>query len=338
MILFISGINHSVQAKKLRVVATLSNYGDIARIIGGDHVDVFSIGNGDQDPHFIRPKPSYASLLQKADVFISTGLDLELWEPALLTKAGHARIMPGNPGYIGVSTGITLLEKPVTVSREMGDIHVYGNPHVYTSPWLMRTVAKNIAEGFKRVDPDNAETYDRNLQTFLDRIDRALFGDTLVNMFGSRLLEKLMNSGRFWYFMENKQYKGKPLKAYLGGWMKKMLPLRGKTIVCYHKIWIYFTTLFGIHILDYIEPKPGIPPGPGHVAQVIREMKEKHVHILLSASYFPASKVEQVAQKAGARPVIVSMGVTQQYPTYFDVVDQWVEKLTRAFHSASRER
>ncbi len=318
---------------RVRVVATLTNYGFVAQFIGGPHVDVVSIADGTEDPHFVKPKPSYAVLVQNADLFISTGLDLELWEPALLAKAGNARVMPGSPGYVAAAAGIPLLEVPATASRAEGDIHIYGNPHIYTSPWLMKRVATNIAQGLIRVDSAHRDVYERNLQRFKDEVDRRLFGDALVQMFGGDLLDRLVESGQLISFLQSKTYQGRPLIDRLGGWLKAGLVFRDRKVVCYHKDWVYFATLFGQQIVDYIEPKPGIPPSPQHVAQVIERMQRENVRVLIAAVYFDQGKVRTVAERAGAVPVVIPMGVTAQVPTYWDVVDFWVRSIADAFQA-----
>ncbi len=327
-------VRAQVPTGHVRVVATLTNYAFVARYIGGPHVDVVAIADGRVDPHFVKPKPSYAVRIRNADLFISTGLDLELWEPALLARAGNARVMPGRPGYVAVSRGIRLLEKPVSASRAEGDIHIYGNPHVYTSPYLMKKVAENIAQGLIRIDPAHRATYEQNLQRFKDEIDRRLFGKTLVRMLGGALLDRLIETGRLEDVLTHRTYRGKPLKDYLGGWLGAAWAIRGRALVCYHKNWIYFATLFGLRIANYVEPKPGIPPTPQHVAEVIAQMRNENLRVLLAAAYFDRGKVLAVADRAGAVPVIVPMGVTDALPTYFDVVDHWVRSLVDAFTRA----
>jgi ABC-type Zn uptake system ZnuABC Zn-binding protein ZnuA len=132
---------------KIRVVATLPAYAWAAEEIGGDDVEVHSIARGNQDAHFVRPRPSYTVLLRKADLFISTGLDLELWVPTLLDAAGNRRILEGQPGYVAAWPGIDLLEIPTTLSRSEGDVHIYGNPHIHTGPLNMVAVARNVLAG-----------------------------------------------------------------------------------------------------------------------------------------------------------------------------------------------
>ena len=137
----------------IRVVATLPVYAEIAKEIGGAEVDVSSIANPNEDAHFVRPKPSFALDLRRADMFINTGLDLELWVPTLLDRAGNAQVMEGGRGYVTTYTGIRLLDIPVAADRSAGDVHIYGNPHLTTDPLRALQVARNITTGLKRVSP-----------------------------------------------------------------------------------------------------------------------------------------------------------------------------------------
>ena len=118
----------------LRVVTSLTTYGAIAREIVGDRGTVTSIAQGNEDPHFVQPKPSFVAVLRNADLFVTTGMDLELWVPALLDRAGNRNILEGGPGYVPAYKGINLLEIPTSLSRSQGDIHVDGNPHIHTDP------------------------------------------------------------------------------------------------------------------------------------------------------------------------------------------------------------
>ncbi|NLI48332.1 MAG: zinc ABC transporter solute-binding protein [Acidobacteria bacterium] len=245
---------------KLRVVVTYSAYHSIAEYIGGDKVVVSHIVEGNQDPHIVRPKPSLAVMLKSADVYVATGMDLEMWSPALVDMSGNPNIRSGQKGYVSASAGLRLLETPVTISRAEGDVHIYGNPHIHTSPLNGKTIAENICVGLKRNAPEHAEYFDQNLKRFIEEIDRRTFGDELVRLLGGRVLTDLAQKGQLFSFLENKQYHGQPLSARLGGWMKAAEPLRGLKIVAYHKNISYFAELFNIEIVDYLEPKPGIPP------------------------------------------------------------------------------
>jgi ABC-type Zn uptake system ZnuABC Zn-binding protein ZnuA len=317
----------------IQVVTTLPTYAWLAREVGGEAVEAVSIARGNQDAHFVEPRPSYAVLLKKADLFVTTGLDLELWAPTLLDKAGNRSIREGQPGYVAAHPGVAMLDVPASADRAGGDVHIFGNPHLHTSPLNAKIVARNIAEGLKRVAPREAERFDANLRRLEDRIDRALFGDELVDLLGGSTLASLAAAGRLLDFLEQKEYRGRPLVGLLGGWLGRMAPHRGSRIICYHKNWIYFTTLFGLEIVDYVEPKPGIPPTPRHLAHLIDEIGHEGVRAILAANYFEASKPRTLAERTGVPAIIVSLEVGGEPGTddYFRLVDNWVGRLADAF-------
>jgi zinc/manganese transport system substrate-binding protein len=312
----------------VKVVTTVQDYAAIAREIGRDRVEVEAIVAGNADAHFIKPKPSYAIMLRDADLFVSTGLDLELWAPVIVNKAGNRKIVDGAEGYVSASHGLELLEKPASMDRSAGDVHIYGNPHITTSPLNITVIARNIATGLCKVDPEGCDTYKVNLDDFNDRIARRLYGDQLVEALGVDALDPLARSGRLVPFLEEHGLVGE-----LGGWLGEAMPFRGQKLVCYHKNWIYFTTLFGLSVVDYVEPKPGIPPTARHVAELIERIENEHVHVLLTANYFERSKPELIAERTGIVPVVVPMYVQGEpgIETYFDLVDLWVGRLKTAF-------
>ena len=318
--------------EKLNVVTTLSIYADIAKQIGKDKITVQYIVPGDQDAHFVRPKPSYAVMLSKADVFVTTGLDLELWVPSIVDMSKNSRIRSGQEGYVAAYDGIELLEKPTVLSRSEGGLHIYGNPHITTSPLNWKVIAENITIGLEKNDPANRNFYRSNLKAFQDEVDRRTFGDELVKLMGGKLLTKLANSGQLMDFLNNKSYGDKKLIDYLGGWLKEGMAFRNKKIVTYHRNWSYFRQLFGIVIIGYVEPKPGIPPSPKHVEELIRKMKENNVKVVLAANYFDENKVRNICAKVGAVPVIVPLYVDGAPGTenVFKLADYWVNHLKAA--------
>jgi len=317
----------------VRVVATLTDYASIAREIGGDRVEVDSIAEGDEDPHFVRPKPSYAQRLSRADLFITTGLDLELWAPSVIDKSQNPDIREGQVGYVAVADGIDLLEIPSIVDRSQGGVHIYGNPHIHTSPLNAKHIAQNIAIGLKKVDPAGGETYARNLERFQRRIDERLFGKDLVAILGGKTLERLALSGNLISFLENKELRGERLVDKLGGWMKDLLPLRGRKLVTYHKNWIYFTRLFGLEVVGEVEPKPSIPPSPRDVEKLIRTMDRLDVKVVLAANYYDEDKVERICEAVGAVATVVPISVNGApgVEDYFRLVDGWVSRLKSSY-------
>ena len=316
----------------VKVVTTLPVYASVVEKIGGERVEVAAISRSGEDAHFVRPKPSFAVLLRDADLFVTTGLDLELWAPILIDKSGNRRIRRGENGYVSASQGVPLLDIPSVIDRSAGDVHIYGNPHIANTPLNVKIIAANISKGLARIDPPGASVYERNLERFNQRLDEAIYGAELVKTLGSETLDSLARQGRLIPFLQTQELEGKTLIDQLGGWLAAAMPFRGQKIVAYHKNWIYFTELFGLEVVDYVEPKPGIPPSARHVHELLNEIRDQKVRVLLAASYFDTRKVESVAERTGSRPVVLPLGPGGEGPSdYFSLVDFWVSELVAAF-------
>ena len=331
------GAHQQAPPAKVKVVTSLTTYAAIAREIVGDRGEVNSIAQGDENPHYVQPKPSFVPLLSDADVFVTTGLDLELWVPGLLDKAGNAKVTEGGVGYVAAYAGIQLLDVPSTYSRSAGDIHVFGNPHIWEEPLNGVQIARNILTGLKRVSPENADYFTQREKDFEDRVYKALYGDALVGLLGGQTLADLDHQGKLFDFLTQRRYQGAPLVNRLGGWLKQGLIFRGREMACYHKEWDYFSREFGIPCVDYIEPKPGIPPTPKHVRELIDLMQQRHVRVLLSPGYFDHNQIRQVAERTGAKAVIVpaNVGGAAGVNTFVDLINTIVGSLTRAFQDTA---
>jgi ABC-type Zn uptake system ZnuABC Zn-binding protein ZnuA len=325
------GASHAA-SPALKVVTTLPDYAFVARAVGADRVDVTAIVRGDQDAHFIRPKPSFVNLVRDAQVLVDTGLDLETWVPTVVDKSGNQRVRSGQLGYVAAAQAMRLLEKPKVISRIEGGLHVYGNPHVTTSPINMKRVARNIALGLTKNDPEGKELYSRNLRAFEREMDRRLFGEDLVEILGGETLCDLAEKGRLLPFLQSQEFEGRPLADRLGGWMKDLMPLRGVPMVTYHKNWVYFLDLFDMEEAGTVEPKPGIPPSTRHVADLVNLMEVRDIRLILAANYFDAERVRGVGGRVGAVPVIVPLyvGGAEGVETYFQLFDLWVRNLLNA--------
>jgi ABC-type Zn uptake system ZnuABC Zn-binding protein ZnuA len=322
----------------LSVVATLPDYAVLAEHIGGERVAVEAIVRGDQDAHFIRPKPSFVDMVKKADVLIATGLDLELWLPTVVDKSGNTRVRSGQIGFVAASRGVKLLEVPVNISRSEGGVHGYGNPHLTSSPLNLKIAARNITAGLIKNDPAGRELYEASLETLLAEIDRHLFGRELLEILGAETLTNLAEKGTLIPFLERQQFRGRPLIDSLDGWMKRMLPLRGLEIVTYHKNWVYFLTLFDLVEAGTVEPKPGIPPSPKHVTELVELMRVRGIRVILAANYFDEQKIRTVAKRVDAVPVIVPLyvGGADGVDTVFRLMDHWTERLVAAYDAVAR--
>src|SRR5262249_2585563 len=232
----------TLAAGKLYVVTTTSDLACIAREVGGDKVEVESLALGTQDPHFVDPKPSFIVKLNRADLYIKRGLDIEVgWAPVLEKGARNENILSGGRGYVDASIGIAPLEIPGgVVSRALGDVHPYGNPHYQLDPANAKVIAKNIVDGLIRVDAANRTSYEARLADFSGRLDERV-----------------------------------------AGWVHTLAPYRGAKIVTYHKSWDYFAQRFGLEIIGNMEPKPGVAPSPAHLAQLITLMQDQHCKLVI---------------------------------------------------------
>jgi ABC-type Zn uptake system ZnuABC Zn-binding protein ZnuA len=318
-------------ADRILVVTTFSDFASIAREITGDLAVVEHLSYGDQDPHFVPPKPSLALKLKEADMLVSTGFDLELWLATLQDKARNREIMDGAKGFVTVSPGIEVLQKPTTLSRSEGDVHIMGNPHFHTSPLNWKQISENILIGLRRVDPANTGIYEANQKAFVDRMYRSMFGDDLVDMFGGERLGDLLRAGTLFEFLDH-EYEGEKLEARLGGWVAKAMPFRGMAVVAYHKNWAYFAKDFGLTVLGYIEPKPGIPPTPKHVERTIQLIDDRGIDMMLVATYFEKRKPMTIAKKTGIEAIFLplSVGAIPEATNGFSLVDYWIDSINAA--------
>ena len=279
-------------ADKLRVVAPTPDLAAHAREIGGTAVDVTALAKPTEDPHFVDAKPSHIVTLNRADVLIEGGAELELgWLPPLLESSRNAKIATGAPGRIVASQGIRMLEVPATFDRSKGDVHSLGNPHFLIDPVNVKIVAAQMAEHFTRVDPSSAATFKANLASFNAKLD-----------------------------------------TKLAEWQKQLEPFRGAKFVTYHKDFVYFADRFKLEVVETLEPKPGIAPSPAHLARVIEAMKAAPARVIVVQPYQNRKTAETVARQTGAKVVDISQqpGARKDTPTYFDMMDYMVTTLATA--------
>ncbi len=289
---FLLNLFFVTNAKTIKVVTTTTDLKSITEMIGGDKVSVMSIAEGYQNPHFVDPKPSYIISLSNANMFVTVGLDLEIgWSPQLLTSSRNPKIQKGSAGYVDASEGVGLLQVPSSINRGEGDIHIYGNPHYWLDPLNGKVIARNIANGLERLDPDNKSFYENNLQTFFSKIN-----------------------------------------AKMQEWQAKMAPYKGTPLIAYHNEWVYFERRFGLHIVDFMEPKPGIPPSPSQLVKVIKEVKADNIKVIISSPYFTTSSSDVVSKQTGAKELTLatSTGGFPSIKNYFDLFDYDIDHLIAA--------
>ena len=274
---------------KVKVVATLQWIGSVANEIGKEHVEVTTLVKPNQDPHLVDAKPSMILATRKADILMYNGLDLEIgYLPVLIESSRNPNIQPGKPGNFDGSHFVTVLEKPISVDRSMGDVHPLGNPHYHYSARNILAVAEGMANALSTIDPSHADAYKANLATFREKV-RA----------------------------NQKEWSG--------------LPLKGKRYVAYHKYFEYLAADYGLKIVAYVEPKPGIPPSAGYIERLIETIKETRPDGILLTPYYGRRETDFLTQKTGVRSIVVphDVGATPGATDWFSFMDQALSALVK---------
>jgi zinc/manganese transport system substrate-binding protein len=291
---FVLAVGARAQAQgKLNVVAATEDLASIAREVGGDRISIDSIAKGYQDPHFVEAKPSFILKLQKADLLIVVGRELEIgWLPPLMQQSRNNTIQVGAQGYLDASLAARILEVPTgQITRAMGDVHPLGNPHYWLDPENGKRVAKEIADKLSELRPNDKAYFDQRLADFNQRLDAA---------------EKR--------------------------WLDAIAPYKGTKIVTYHRSFPNFAERFGLDIIGYVEPRPGIPPTPQHTLDLINEMKRQNVKIVMVEPYFDLKTPNSIGQQTGAQVLVMppSVGGVKEASDYFKLFDYDINLLVDA--------
>jgi zinc/manganese transport system substrate-binding protein len=281
-----------------KVITTTEDLAALVREVGGDKVSVEALARGYQDPHFVEPKPSFIIKLHDADLLIVIGRELEIgWLPPILTQSRNAKIQLGAPGYLDASTGVRILEIPT------GQItRAMGDVHPAGNPhyWL---------------DPENGRIIAKSILEALARIspgDRATFEQRYAD-FDKRLAEAQKR------------------------WTAAMAPYKSTKVVTYHRSWPNFTERFGLDVIGYVEPKPGIPPSPSHTIDLIQEMKRQQVKLILVEPYFDLKTPQSIAREVGGQVLVLtpSVGGVKEAANYIALFDYNINLLTGALKQAA---
>jgi zinc/manganese transport system substrate-binding protein len=320
---------------KLKVLATTTDVRELCREVAGDDADVTCLMKGPEDPHFLDARPSFIRAAAEADALVVTGMELEIgYEPLLLSESRNGKIQKGQPGYVDCSTDVEKLEVPTgTVDRSLGDVHPFGNPHYLTDPVRAKKAAKTIADAFATIDPPHADAYKKRLADFVRRVDVAMWGDALVAEQKPERLENRLADGTLLDFLKQRKLDGK-----LGGLAAELAPFSGKKVVAYHGTMLYLLTRFHLEELGQLEPKPGIPPSPKHLAELEERMKSESVKVVLYNAYQPARTAESVASEIGGVAVKLAH-MPDSLPgtsTYLDALAFNVKALAQALRGTAK--
>lgn len=277
----------------LRVVTTTEDVAAIAREVGGSFVNAESLTRGSQDPHFVEARPSLILKASRADLFIQIGLGLEVgWAPGLLMGARNPQIQPGAPGYLEVSRQIEPLEIPSAPVDRS-----QGDVHPFGNPHYL-------------LDPENGRLVAHDIAQRLAALvpDQAIVIDQHRRAFVERLGEAIAR------------------------WTARMKPYGGAKVVTYHKSWSYFARRFGLEVVGYVEPKPGIPPSPAHINHLMDLMRQEKVRLIIIEPYVSRSIPDLLARETRANVLVLppSVGGVEGVKTYIDLFDHLIGRLTAA--------
>lgn len=320
---------HPAPLPPLQVCATVPDLGQLVQEVGGDRVSVTTFVKGGEDPHFLEAKPSIIKAASRADLFVQVGLELEVgWVPAVLLQARNDKVQAGSPGLLDASAAITPLEVPSgTVDRSMGDVHTAGNPHFLLDPVCGLRVARLITDRLKQLRPSDAAYFDHRYEDFHSRVCTSLVGEELAHKYDAEKLAALDETGGLADFLASQGDKDK-----LKGWLGDMSPLRGTRVVTDHNLWTYFAHRFGVRVVGYLEPKPGVPPTIKHLKEIVEMMKRDRVGLVLASPYFDARHPAFVAEQTGAKVVALThqCGGLPDTGTYIQMCDHNVQALVAA--------
>jgi ABC-type Zn uptake system ZnuABC Zn-binding protein ZnuA len=316
-------------ARPLQVAVTTPDLGSLVREIGGDQVAVTVFAKGTEDPHFVEAKPSFIKTLSEADLFVEGGMEGEMgWAPVLLQNARNANVLPGGRGFLDASAVITPLDVPTgPVDRSMGDVHPTGNPHYLPDPINGLRVARLIRDKLIELRPDRQRYFEERYVSFRQRLGAALVGEALAKKYDVEKLALLFEAGKLGDFL-----KSQGEESQLSGWFGLMLPYRGAKVVADHNTWPYFARRFGISVIGFLEPKPGLPPTTKHLNELIESMRAQGVKVILANPYFDPRFAQFVAERTGAQVVSMAHQVGARPGTndYIAMIDYDVRQLAGA--------
>lgn len=320
-------------ATPIAVCATVADLGSLAREVGGDQVSVTVFAKGTEDAHFIEAKPSFIKALSQCDLYIQVGMDLEIgWAPVLLQNARNAAVLRGGRGYLDASMVIQRLEVPTgPVDRSMGDVHPMGNPHYLLDPLNGLKVARLIRDKLVELRPDRKPYFEDRYIAFSLRLGTALVGEKLAKKYDIEKLALLYEHGKLAPFL-----KGQGEASLLGGWLGRMLPHFGTKVVADHNMWPYFARRFGIAVIGFMEPKPGIPPTTKHLGTLVDLVRTERVRAVLTVSYYDPRHAQFISQQTGARIVNLAhqVGARDGTDDYLAMIDYNVREMAAALEGS----
>jgi ABC-type Zn uptake system ZnuABC Zn-binding protein ZnuA len=313
------------------VVATTPDLAALCRAIGGERCAVTTFVPGPQDPHYLDPRPAMLYAMQKAELLVETGRELESgWLPVLIRNSRNQSAQPGQIGHLDASRVVRALNVPTaSIDRSAGDLHMNGNPHYLLDPLCGLQVAALLRDRMTALWPAERTTFAQNFTAFRDRLAVAMVGKELAALYEHDAEQLAIAFGKGTLAAALKEQGD---LDRLGGWFGALLPLRGSKVVVDHDLWPYFAERFGLTVFGYLEPRPGMTPSTGHLTQLIERMQGAQVRTVLAATYFPVQYARSVqkATGAGIAPMAHQPGARADTDDYIAFVDYNVRTLVAA--------
>lgn len=324
-----SGAMAQETGQALQICATVPDLGELAKEVGGDQVAVTVFAKGPEDPHFLEAKPGFIKALSQADLLIEIGMDLEVgWLPVLQKNARNSKVLTGASGDLDASKAIIPMDVPTgPIDRSMGDVHPAGNPHYLLDPLNGLKVAGFIRDKLIELRPNHAQLFRDRYASFQKKLGVALVGEKLAANYDFEKLALLFQYGKLGAFLKEQKE-----ESLLGGWLGAMLPYYGTKAIGDHNLWPYFARRFGVSIIGFLEPKPGVSPTTKHLSDVVAMMQREGVKIILKSPYFDPKAAQFVAEKTGARVVnmVHQVGALEGADDYIAMVNYNVQHLVGA--------
>lgn len=317
------------------VCATTPDLAALCRAIGGERVEVTSLTKGEQDPHFVDARPSMVRAVNRAEMLVETGRDLEIGWLGLLVQNGRNRaVLPGGPGSVRAAEAVRALNVPApSTDRSHGDVHAGGNPHFLLDPLCGLQVARLLAARFAARWPAGREHFTARLDGFRRQLAAAMVGEQVAALYehDAETFAELFPSGR----LEELLREHGDLER-LGGWFGALRPWRGAAVVADHDLWPYFAERCGLRVVGFCEPKPGIAPTTSHLAELVERMRSERVGAILAVPYFAPQHVGLLARATGARiaPMAHQPGARPDTGDYVQFVDHNVRAVVEALRAA----
>jgi zinc/manganese transport system substrate-binding protein len=274
----------------VKVVTTTEGLAALAREVGGDAVRVESLSRGVQDPHFVDANPMLAVKLRNADLLVDVGADLEIgWLPPLVTQSRNGRIQPGGPRRLTAASVVALRDLP-------------------TGP----------------VDRSLGDLHPAGNPHFLTDPARAL---QVAKAIAERLAA--IDPGSATAYRERLAALERRLAVATARWREALAPVRGRKVLTRHRTLTYFLEWTGLATAGELEPRPGVPPAPAHLASMVEVAKREGVNAIVVENYYDTKSADAVARFTGAKVVQIpgDVGGEPAVRTYEQYVDVLVTRI-----------